>query len=179
MPAPAIVMGDKVTGMCPLHQIPGPVGNPQPGPPMPFSAPLTMGLCPTVLIGGKPAAVVGASGLNMPPHVGLHPADPFMVPPMQVGTVVSGSPTMTTYVQHTTEDGKVMSGTWQATPGTYHATYTDYEFVHLIKGRIIITQDGGEPVEVGPGDAFVVEADFKGTWQIVEPVTKHFVVAVG
>jgi uncharacterized cupin superfamily protein len=29
---------------------------------------------------------------------------------------------------------------------------------------------------VGPGDAFVVEADFKGTWQILEPVTKHFVV---
>jgi len=94
MPAPAIVMGDKVTGLCPAHQIPGPVGNPQPGPPMPFSAPLTLGLCTTVLIGGKPAAVVGASGYNMPPHVGLHPADPFMVPPMQVGRVVSGSPTV-------------------------------------------------------------------------------------
>ena len=94
MPAPAIVMGDKVVGTCPLHQIPGPVGNPQPGPPMPFSAPLTLGLCNTVLIGGKPAAVMGASGYNMPPHVGLHPADPFMVPPMQVGRVVSGSPTV-------------------------------------------------------------------------------------
>ncbi len=94
MAAPVIVQGDQVTGMCPLHQIPGPVGNPQPGPPMPFSAPLTVGLCPTVLIGGKPAAVIGASGLNTPPHVGLHPADPFMVPPMQVGRVTSGSPTV-------------------------------------------------------------------------------------
>jgi uncharacterized cupin superfamily protein len=92
--------------------------------------------------------------------------------------VVEGSPTMQTAVQHTTADGKVMSGTWRATPGTYHATYTDYEFVHMIAGRIIITPDGGEPVEVGPGDAFVVEADFKGTWKIVEPVTKHFVVKV-
>lgn len=62
---------------------------------MPFSAPLTLGLCPTVLIGGKPAAVVGASGYNTPPHVGLHPADPFMVPVMQVGLVTSGSPTVT------------------------------------------------------------------------------------
>ncbi|MBL8576404.1 MAG: cupin domain-containing protein [Mesorhizobium sp.] len=93
--------------------------------------------------------------------------------------VVEGKPTMTTTVQHTTADGKVLSGTWQATPGTYHATYTDYEFVHIIAGRIIITPDGGKPVEVGPGDAFVVEADFKGTWKIVEPVTKHFVVTVG
>ncbi|WP_136620389.1 MULTISPECIES: cupin domain-containing protein [Mesorhizobium] len=93
--------------------------------------------------------------------------------------VVEGKPTMKTAVQHTTEDGKVLSGTWQATPGTYHATYTDYEFVHMIAGRIIITPDGGAPVEVGPGDAFVVEADFKGTWKIIEPVTKHFVVRVG
>ncbi len=90
--------------------------------------------------------------------------------------VVEGKPTMRTAVQHTTEDGKILSGTWQATPGTYHATYTDYEFVHLIAGRIVITPEGGAPVEVGPGDAFVVEADFKGTWKIVEPVTKHFVV---
>ncbi|HEY4192084.1 MAG TPA: cupin domain-containing protein [Mesorhizobium sp.] len=94
-------------------------------------------------------------------------------------TVVEGSPTMKTTVQHTTEDGKVLSGTWQATPGTYHATYTDYEFVHMIAGRIIITPDGGKSVEVGPGDAFVVEADFKGSWKIIEPVTKHFVVTVG
>ncbi|RVA26274.1 hypothetical protein EN933_36550, partial [Mesorhizobium sp. M7A.F.Ca.US.001.01.1.1] len=41
--------------------------------------------------------------------------------------VVEGRPTMQTAVQHTTEDGKVLSGTWRATPGTYHATYTDYE----------------------------------------------------
>ncbi|ESX12959.1 cupin domain-containing protein [Mesorhizobium sp. LSJC264A00] len=90
--------------------------------------------------------------------------------------VVAGRPTMQTAVQHTTADGKVLSGTWRASPGTYHATYTDYEFVHMIAGRIIITPDAGTPVEVGPGDAFVVEADFKGTWQIIEPVTKHFVV---
>ncbi|MER8440200.1 cupin domain-containing protein [Mesorhizobium sp. M1312] len=93
--------------------------------------------------------------------------------------VVDGNPTMKTAVQHTTADGKVMSGTWHATPGTYHATYSDYEFVHMISGRIVITPDGGAPVEVGPGDAFVVEADFKGTWKIIEPVTKHFVVRVG
>lgn len=96
MGAPAIVMGDRVMGTCPLHQIPNPaaMGAPTPGPPMPFSAPLTMGLVATVLIGGKQAAVVGASGLNTPPHVGLHASDPFMLPAAQIGRVVSGSPTV-------------------------------------------------------------------------------------
>ncbi|PZS30071.1 MAG: hypothetical protein DLM59_11810, partial [Pseudonocardiales bacterium] len=28
------------------------------------------------------------------PHVGLHPADPFMAPPMQKATVVAGSTTV-------------------------------------------------------------------------------------
>ena len=59
MGAPAIVMGDRITGMCPIHQIPAGPGRRQPAPPMPFSAPLTIGTVPNVLIGGKPAAVDG------------------------------------------------------------------------------------------------------------------------
>lgn len=98
--------------------------------------------------------------------------------PLEGWVVTEGTPTMSTAVQHTTEDGKTISGTWQATVGSYHATFSQYEFVHMIKGRIIITPDGGEPVEVGPGDAYVVEANFKGTWEILEPVVKHFVVAL-
>jgi uncharacterized Zn-binding protein involved in type VI secretion len=91
MPAPAAVMGDKITGMCAIHQIPTPSGAPTLGPPMPFSAPLLQGLEATVTIGGKPVAVMGASGYNTPPHVGLHASDPYLAPPMQVGRVVSGS----------------------------------------------------------------------------------------
>ncbi len=96
MGAPAIVTGDKITGICAIHTIPNPAtGAPQPGPPMPFSAPLTVGTVANVTIGGKPAAVMGSSGVNTPPHVGLHPADPFMIPTTEIGRVVSGSPTVT------------------------------------------------------------------------------------
>ena len=92
---PAAVMGDRIMGTCMGHQIPSPpVGNPGPAPPMPFSAPLLQGLATKVLIGGKPAAVVGSSGMNTPPHVGLHVSDPFMGPPTQQGRVVAGSMTV-------------------------------------------------------------------------------------
>jgi uncharacterized protein len=88
---------------------------------------------------------------------------------------VSGQPTMRTWVVHESPDGTMMSGVWEATPGTYHATYSAFEFVHLLEGRITITQDEtGESITVGPGDAFVVEKDFKGTWQIHEKVLKHW-----
>ena len=94
MGSPAAVMNDQIKGVCAIHQIPTPVGAPTLGPPMPFSAPLLQGLVSTVLIGGKPVAVMGASGYNTPPHVGLHASDPFMAPPMQAGRVMSGSATV-------------------------------------------------------------------------------------
>jgi uncharacterized Zn-binding protein involved in type VI secretion len=95
MGSPAIVSGDRITGQCPNHLMPNPAtGAPQPSPPLPFVAPLTTGTVATVLIGGKPAAVMGSSGLNTPPHIGLHPADPFMAPPAEMGTVTSGSATV-------------------------------------------------------------------------------------
>ena len=95
MGAPAIVMEDRITGQCPNHLMPNPAtGAPQPSPPLPFSAPLTMGLVQTVLIGGRAAAVAGSSGLNTPPHAALHPGDPFLAPPAQVGQVASGSTTV-------------------------------------------------------------------------------------
>jgi len=93
--AQPLVMGDKIQGQCAIHQVPSPVGAPMPSPaPLPFSAPLINGLEPTVTIGGKPVAVVGSSGLNTPPHVGLHASDPFLVPMLQQGTVMSGGPTV-------------------------------------------------------------------------------------
>ena len=94
MGAPAIVMNDQITGQCPNHLIPGPLGVPIPAGPLPFSAPLTMNLANTVMIGGKPAAVAGSQGMNTPPHVGLHPSDPFLSPPLQMGQIVQGSPTV-------------------------------------------------------------------------------------
>lgn len=87
-----------------------------------------------------------------------------------------GNPTMKTWVQHSSADGSVISGTWHATPGTWHASYKFYEFVHLIEGQITITPDGDAPVTLRPGDAFVVEPGFKGTWKIEQPVRKHFCI---
>ena len=93
-------------------------------------------------------------------------------------TVVDGTPSMKTWVQHTSADGSMISGMWEATPGTYRAVYDGFEFVHLVAGKLTITPDGGKPVSLSAGDAFVVEPDFKGTWKIDETVLKHFTAKV-
>ena len=89
--------------------------------------------------------------------------------------VVDGNPRMETQILHENQEKTMISGIWKATVGTYHATYSAYEFVHMISGKITITPDDGTPsIVVTGGDSFVVESNFKGTWKIEEDVTKHF-----
>ena len=87
MGAPAAIIGDRVTGTC-THLVPTPGGAPAPTP-LPFSGPVSQNLATSVLIGGRPAAVVGSWGLNTPPHAGI--VDAFAAPPAQRGTVTGGS----------------------------------------------------------------------------------------
>jgi uncharacterized cupin superfamily protein len=107
---------------------------------------------------------------RLPPTDGIEPSTDIL----DGWVVTEGNPQMKTWALHTAKDGSMVSGIWEATKGSYHATYTAYEYVVLIRGRITITPDGGTPVTVSAGDAFVVEKDFKGTWVIEEDVRKHF-----
>lgn len=83
---------------------------------------------------------------------------------------VEGEPTMKVWLEYVSND--LRCAWWEATPGTYHATYDASEFVHLLEGKITITPDGGEPHHVGAGDTFIIENGFKGTWKIEEKALK-------
>jgi hypothetical protein len=85
---------------------------------------------------------------------------------------VEGNPTMKAWREYVSDDESVRCAWWEATPGTYHATYDAWEFIHLLKGKITITPDGGEPRHVGAGDTFIIEKGFKGTWKIKEKALK-------
>jgi uncharacterized Zn-binding protein involved in type VI secretion len=94
MGANAALLGDPITGLCPVHLLIGPLGVPVPTPGLPFNAPVMIGCSVKTTINTKPIVLVGATGMNTPPHVGLHPSDPCMVPLTQVGTVVASPSTV-------------------------------------------------------------------------------------
>ncbi len=89
---------------------------------------------------------------------------------------VEGDPTMSTWIEYTASDESMIAGWWRATPGIYHATYSGWEFIHVIEGEAVITPEGGDPVSIGPGDALVLEANFVGTWEIKKTILKHFTI---
>lgn len=71
----------------------GPAQVPTPLP-HPFSGIISGGTVATVKISGQPAAVVGSTAQNMPPHLPTPPGIAFQVPPSNQGTIQMGSSTV-------------------------------------------------------------------------------------
>ena len=89
---PAAVMGDKATGVCThIVMVPSP-GGPVPTPlPHPWAGTIMAGCVMTVLIGNKPAAVVGSTLQNLPPHLPTPPGTAFgPPPPTNDGKIIRG-----------------------------------------------------------------------------------------
>ncbi len=96
MGQPAAKQGDQITAID-MHivLVPAPPGPPVPTPlPHPFSGMLSSGLSMTVKIMGMPAATVGSTANNTPPHLPTPPGTSFTIPPTNQGIIMRGSATV-------------------------------------------------------------------------------------
>ena len=90
--------------------------------------------------------------------------------------VTTGTPVTTYRVHATGEDGRLSAGVWHATPGAWEVSYTEWEYCHVLSGRARLHEAGRAPVEVGPGDGLTIEPGFTGVWEVLEAMTKEFVI---
>ncbi|MGH6862457.1 MAG: cupin domain-containing protein, partial [Phyllobacterium sp.] len=72
--------------------------------------------------------------------------------------------------------GGIYAGIWEATEGKWRIAYDEWEYCHILSGRSIITEDGGEERHVGAGDSFVLRPGFRGTWEVLETTRKEYVI---
>ena len=87
--------------------------------------------------------------------------------------VVAGSGVARLWNGFSDPSGRFHAGHWQAEPGVLSVNYTETELCVLLEGRVRLT-DGTGSVEYGPGDAFVIAAGFRGTWESIGRVTKIY-----
>jgi uncharacterized Zn-binding protein involved in type VI secretion len=94
MGQPAAKMGDTIVATdTHIYMIPAAAGAPVPTPlPSPFNGMINGGCSTDVMIEGKPAAVVGSTAVNNPPH--MPQGGPFQVPPTNQATIIAGSTTV-------------------------------------------------------------------------------------
>jgi uncharacterized protein len=104
----------------------------------------------------------------------VHIADLDLEPdPLDPTTVLEGEPEAFNRVVWQSEDGTVLRGVWQMTPGT--ATDTEaHEMFVVIAGRATIAPEDGEPFDVGPGDMGVLEEGARTTWTVHETLRKAY-----
>ncbi|TMV47960.1 cupin domain-containing protein [Thioclava sp. BHET1] len=97
--------------------------------------------------------------------------------------LIEGAPAFKTWELDTalaeaTRWGTIRTGIWEATPGTTKSIKGEtFEFCHILSGRCIITEDGGDSHSFGAGDSFVLKPGFVGTWKTLETLRKIFVIA--
>ena len=93
MSMPAAKLGDKIVATdTHIIMVPTPAG-PVPTPlPHPFAGTIVGNTSANVLIEGKPAATLGSTAMNTPPHIPQ--GGPFQKPPSNQGQIIVGSATV-------------------------------------------------------------------------------------
>ena len=63
---------------------------------------------------------------------------------------------------------------WTKEVSEFPWTYDETETCYLLAGDVIVTPDGGEPVQFGNGDLVTFPAGMSCTWKILAAVRKHY-----
>ncbi|MBW8310991.1 MAG: cupin domain-containing protein [Rhizobium sp.] len=96
--------------------------------------------------------------------------------PVATDRVIAGSPVQSTWLEYADPAGSFFVGRWRCTPGKWRVAYTEQEYCLLLSGVSVLTAEDGYVLTVRAGDAFVIPAGFRGTWEVVEVTTKRFVI---
>ena len=64
--------------------------------------------------------------------------------------------------------------TWTKGASEFPWKYDEEETCYFLEGDVVVTPDGGEPVEMGKGDLVTFPAGMACTWKIRKDVRKHY-----
>jgi len=80
-------------------------------------------------------------------------------------------------IRFTSADERVVQGSWECEPGSSYWDFTDRgEIIHVLSGRMTVTEEGQDPQELVPGTTAIFPRGWKGNWTIHETLRKVFVI---
>lgn len=92
--------------------------------------------------------------------------------------LVSGKPERCTQNHFANDSGEVFAGVWSSEVGSWRIEMgaSEDEFFFVTHGRCRLTDDVGNVFECAAGESLVIPAGFKGVFEVVEALTKHYVI---
>jgi uncharacterized cupin superfamily protein len=97
----------------------------------------------------------------------------YFLPPEKL---LTGNPKQTVWMHYTDPSSQFFVGIWHSEPGKWRISYTEEEFCLLLEGTSVVTNEAGHSFTVSAGESFVIPRGFVGTWEVIEPTTKRFVI---
>jgi uncharacterized cupin superfamily protein len=64
--------------------------------------------------------------------------------------------------------------TWSAEVSEFPWSYDATETCYVLEGRVTVTPDGCEPVEIEAGDLVTFPKGMSCTWKITQDIRKHY-----
>jgi uncharacterized cupin superfamily protein len=101
------------------------------------------------------------------------PAEEYFLPGEKL---IAGNPRQCVWKHYADASGKFFAGLWRSEVGKWHVSYTEEEYCQILQGVSIIADTAGNAVTVAAGDSVVVPRGFVGTWEVVEPTKKIYVI---
>jgi uncharacterized protein len=107
----------------------------------------------------------------------LHPVEPEFDHP-RPERLVAGNPRRSTWNHYTNASGEVFAGIWSCEVGAWRIAMgeTEDELFFVTQGRCRLTADDGHSVECAAGQSLVIPAGFTGVFEVIEPLTKHYLI---
>jgi uncharacterized cupin superfamily protein len=90
--------------------------------------------------------------------------------------LIAGNPKQSLWMHYTDARKNFFAGIWRSDIGKWHIAYTEEEYCKILEGTSVITDSSGHAVTVSTGESFVIPSGFTGTWEVVVPTRKEFVI---
>lgn len=90
--------------------------------------------------------------------------------------VLAGHPEQSVRNHYASPCGQFNAGVWEGAVGQWRVAYTEHEYCEILQGVAVIRDQDGNARTVRAGDRFVIPAGFTGTWEVLEPCRKVYVI---
>lgn len=89
-----------------------------------------------------------------------------------------GDPERRTWVLYEGADDGVCAGIWECEPGRWRIEFGphEHEYFIVLEGLCRVHDAAGRVETFGPGQAVVLPPGFRGSFEVLERMRKHFVI---
>ncbi|MCJ8169527.1 cupin domain-containing protein [Atopomonas sediminilitoris] len=90
--------------------------------------------------------------------------------------ILKGNPQQSARNHYASPCGQFSTGIWEGAVGQWQVNYSEFEYCEILQGVSVLRDADGNSRTVRAGDRFVIPAGFSGTWEVLEPCRKVYVI---